>query len=666
MRKKFCLLVLAASVATFVLPQTAAAAKTARILVHFDRHTGAVEQMALLGRIGGQRVATVHRLGAAIVRVPAAEKKQALALLRRQTGVSYAEADGSVHAFSTSINDPYSIAPYPSWPLANPFFPEAWDMTTGDASVVVAVVDSGVQADHPELLGRVLSGYDFVNGDNDPADDFGHGTEVAGVIAAQGNNLIGIAGVCWKCEILPVKVLDSDGKGTDSWVASGITWAVDHGADVINLSLGGAYTSLTLANAVSYAETHGVVVVAAAGNDGVSTLNYPAAYDGVISVGAVDRTNSRYPWSNFGSWVMVDAPGCTSSTGLGSTYRGFCGTSTASPFVAGLAGLARSYDPSASSSSVVSAIEQSAQNLASGNSIHGMIDAECTLQAITSVSTCLVASFTTSAVSGVTPLKVSFTNASSNATSYAWSFGDGTSSTDSSPSHTFTAAGSYNVTLVASNGSSSRLANAAITVVVPAPLASFTMSMSSGRAPLSVSFTNGSSNASSYVWSFGDGSSNSIEFSPSHSFTKAGTYTVTLAAAGAGGSVTASKTFTISPPLSDLALSLVRKASKVKNGYRLSSFSTSLRNLGGTADSGVKITIALPSGSSFRSVSSGGRNCARTQRRATCSLGTVATGKSLKLSFVARVTKRANVKASASGEAAEISLANNVAQAKTR
>ncbi|HEY5160378.1 MAG TPA: S8 family serine peptidase [Gaiellaceae bacterium] len=666
MRKKLCLLVLAASVATFVLPQTAAAAKTARILVHFDRHTGVARQKALLDRIGGRREATVHSLRTAIVRVPVAEKKQALTLLRRQADVSYAEADGFVHAFSTSINDPYSIAPYAPWPLANPLFPEAWDLTTGDASVVVAVVDSGVQADHPELMGRVLSGYDFVNGDSDPADDFGHGTEVAGVIAAQGNNGIGIAGVCWKCEIMPVKVLDSSGAGTDSWVSSGITWAVDHGADVINLSLGGTNTSQTLANAVSYAETHGVVVVAAAGNDGVSTLNYPAAYDGVISVGAVDEGHSRYTWSNYGSWVMVDAPGCTNSTSLGSTYTGFCGTSAATPFVAGLAGLARSYSSSASSSSVVSAIEQSAQNLASGNSIHGLIDAECTLQAITSVSTCLVASFTASATSGTTPLTVSFSNTSINASSYSWSFGDGTSSTDSSPTHTFTAVGSYNVTLVAGNGARSRLANATITVTAPAPVAVFAMSASSGRAPLNVSFTNTSTDASYYGWSFGDGSSSSIEISPTHTYTKAGTYAVTLTATGAGGSATASKTFTISPPLPDLALSLVRKASKLKNGYRLSSFVASLRNRGGTADSGVKITITLPSGSSFRSVSSGGRKCARTQRRATCSLGTIEAGKSLKLSFVARVTKRANVKASVSGAAAEISLANNMAQAKTR
>jgi len=192
------------------------------------------------------------------------------------------------------------------------------------------------------------------------------------------------------------------------------------------------------------------------------------------------------------------------------------------------------------------------------------------------------------------------------------------------------------------------------------------MSASSGRAPLNVSFTNTSTDASYYGWSFGDGSSSSIEISPTHTYTKAGTYAVTLTATGAGGSATASKTFTISPPLPDLALSLVRKASKLKNGYRLSSFVASLRNRGGTADSGVKITITLPSGSSFRSVSSGGRKCARTQRRATCSLGTIEAGKSLKLSFVARVTKRANVKASVSGAAAEISLANNMAQAKTR
>jgi len=666
MQRKLFLLVSLALVAPFALPQTAAAAKTARILVHFGKHTGAARQEALIGRVDGHRLATVHRLGTAVVRVPAAEKRRALALLRRQPGVSYAEVDGIVHASALAINDPDSLfGSSPIWPLANPLFPDAWDLTTGDSSVIVAVVDSGVQSGHPDL-GTLTAGYDYVNGDSNPADDNGHGTSVAGIIAAQGNNGIGIAGVCWKCEIMPVKVLDYSGSGTDSWVASGITWAVDHGADVINMSLGGPDPSTTLQDAVDYALANGVVVVAAAGNDGVTALNYPAAYSGVISVGAVDASNTRYPWSNYGSWVQVDAPGCTNSTTIGSAYGSFCGTSAATPFVAGLAGLARSFNLAASSSSVTSAIEGSTQTLASGNSVHGLIDAQATLASVAPASAGPVASFTPSAVSGTAPLTVVFTNTSANATSYAWSFGDGTSSTSTSPTHTFAAAGSYNVTLVASDGSNSRLENAIITVAAPKPVISFTASKNSGRAPLSVSFSSKSSNTTSYLWSFGDDSAGSSDASPTHTFEYAGTFTVTLTATGPGGTATATRTIEVSKPLPDLALSLSRKTSKLQSGYRLSSFVARLKNRGGAADGRVTVTIRLPGGASFSSVSSRGRKCAWTRSRAVCSFGTLAAGKSAKLSFVARVTRRASVKATAAGRGTETSLANNVARAKTR
>ena len=666
MQRKLFLLVSLALVAPFALPQTAAAAKTARILVHFGKHTGAARQEALVRRVEGQRLATVHRLGTAVVRVPAAEKRRALALLRRQSGVSYAEADGIVHASALPINDPYSISgSSPLWPLANPLFPDAWDLTTGVSSVIVAVVDSGVQSGLPDL-GTLTAGYDYVNGDSDPADDNGHGTSVAGIIAAQGNNGIGIAGVCWKCEIMPVKVLNSHGSGTDSWVASGIIWAVDHGADVINMSLGGPDSSTTLQDAVDYALANGVVVVAAAGNDGTTALNYPAAYSGVISVGAVDASNTGYTWSNHGSWVQVDAPGLTTSTGLNGSYVSFEGTSAATPFVSGLAGLARSYNSSASASSVVSAIEQSAQLLTSGNSVHGLIDAECTLQFVTSVSTCVTASFSSSVLSGTAPLSGAFSNASTNATSYSWSFGDGTTSTDSSPTHTFTAAGSYEVTLEASNAWKNRLARTTITVAAPAPVASFSASKSSGRAPLSVSFSSKSSNITSYLWSFGDGSAGSNEASPTHTFKKAGTFTVTLTATGPGGTATATRTIKVSKPLPDLALSLSRKASRLQSGYRLSSFVVRLKNRGGAADGRVTVTIRLPGGASFTSVSSRGRKCTWTGRRAVCSFGTLAAGKSAKLSFAARVSRRASVKATAAGRGTETSLANNVARARTR
>jgi PKD repeat protein len=666
MRRRICVLSLVALIALPLSSQAASAASTASILVHFGKHTSAARQKALIGRVGGHRVATVPRLGTVVVRVPTAEKARALSALRRQSGVTYAEANGTVHAAAVPITDPLSVSD--SWPLANPFFPDAWSLTTGSSSVVVAVVDTGVQIAHPDL-GAFVPGWDFVNNDSDPADDQGHGTAVAGIIAAQGNNDIGIAGTCWKCRIMPVKVLDSSGSGSDVNVAKGIVWAVDHGADVINMSLGGTDTSQTLADAVSYAERLGVVVVAAAGNDGgtalATTPNYPAAYSGVISVAADDETNALYGWSNHGSWVAVGAPGCTYSTTLNGSYAGFCGTSAASPFAAGLAGLARSYNLAATASSVVSTIEETAQ-APSGDTAHGLINANAALLGIAAAPAGPLASFAASAVSGTLPLSVSFSNSSTNATSYAWSFGDGTSSTDPSPSHTFATAGSYNVTLIAGDGSSSRLANATITVTVPPPLASFAASKSSGVAPLSVRFSNASSDAASYLWSYGDGSAGSSEVSPTHTFARAGTYTVTLTATGPGGQATATRTITVSKPLPDLALGILRTKSRTTSGHRLSSFTATLKNRGGAADRGVKITIALPSGSRFESVASAGRSCTGTKRRLTCVVGTLLEGKIAKLRFVARVSTRADVRASVSGKTAESSLENNAAHTKTR
>src|SRR5207302_693694 len=158
----------------------------------------------------------------------------------------------------------------------------------------------------------------------------------AGVIAARSNNHVGGAGVCWRCLVMPIKALDSKGSGDDTLIAAGIVWAVDHGAQVINLSLGGPGSSVELANALAYASAKGVVVLAAAGNAGVTTQFYPAADPQVVSVAATTVADNRYSWSNFGSWVRLAAPGCNIAPILGDGYGTFCGTSSATPVVAGL------------------------------------------------------------------------------------------------------------------------------------------------------------------------------------------------------------------------------------------------------------------------------------------------------------------------------------------
>jgi subtilisin family serine protease len=205
-----------------------------------------------------------------------------------------------------------------------------------------------------------VPGQDFVDDDANPADDEGHGTAVAGIIAARTNNHEGQAGLCWVCSIMPVKVLDSRGSGKTATIAAGIVWAADRGARVINMSLGGPAGSMAMQAAVEYAVTKGVVVVAAAGNSGSDTPFYPAAYTGVLSVGGTTSSDTRYSWSNFGGWVLLTAPGCNTAPDLGGGYVEFCGTSSATPVVTGIAGLALSLMPAASPAQVAAALEQTA------------------------------------------------------------------------------------------------------------------------------------------------------------------------------------------------------------------------------------------------------------------------------------------------------------------
>jgi hypothetical protein len=218
--------------------------------------------------------------------------------------------------------------------------PHAWEETTGSTDVVVAVLDTGVSA-HPDLDGALLAGRSFVSSEPTVEDDNGHGTGVAGVIAARGDNGTAIAGMCWSCRILPVKVLDAAGSGSTSAVAEGIRWATDQGADIINISLGGPDTTSTLDSAIRYAVDAGVVLIAAAGNEGKTAKNYPAASSGVIGVAASDSADQRYSWSNHGSWVDVAAPGCVLTLTTEGGVGGACGTSFAAPIVAGTVALAR-------------------------------------------------------------------------------------------------------------------------------------------------------------------------------------------------------------------------------------------------------------------------------------------------------------------------------------
>lgn len=310
--------------------------------------------------------------GAVAVEVPAGRAADAARKLAADPNVAYVEPDHVAHAAALTPND----AGYAGqWGTVQTRVNQAWSSVRGSSRVVIAVVDTGVTAT-PDLAGRVLPGHDFVNNDADPRDDSGHGTMAAEVAAAAGYNKTGIAGVCWSCRILPVKVLGKDGSGSYSDIAEGIRYAADQGANVINLSLSGTDDSQLLRDAVAYAAGKGSLVLAAAGNDGSSVPHFPAAIPSVIAVGGETSTGTRYPWSDYGSWVDVTAPGCNPSPALNGAVEQFCGTSSATPFTAGVAGLLASTDPAPSAATIRAAL------VASRTGAIGRIDALGALAAL--------------------------------------------------------------------------------------------------------------------------------------------------------------------------------------------------------------------------------------------------------------------------------------------
>jgi subtilisin family serine protease len=275
--------------------------------------------------------------------------------------VRYAEYDGLVQALDVFPNDPGFQYQYG---LINIRAPQGWAISTGSSIVTIAVIDSGVDATHPDLVAKLLPGYDFVESDNIPQDEYGHGTHVSGIAAASSNNGMGVSGVSWGAQILPVRVLDAGGNGSYATLAAGIIWAVDHGAQILNLSLGGTAPNSTLLNAVNYATDRGALIIAASGNDGSGNLRYPARYPVVVSVGSTNSINQRSGYSNYGTGLDLMAPGeSIYSTNPGGGYGFRTGTSMSTPFVSGLAAILWGMSGYGSALSVETAMEKTALDL---------------------------------------------------------------------------------------------------------------------------------------------------------------------------------------------------------------------------------------------------------------------------------------------------------------
>lgn len=344
-----------------------------QIIVKFRTQTTQTVISQMSNRYGlravkGSPMGAVLFAAAAIQNTP-----QIIQQLRKDPLVDYAEAN-AVYRNKFTVNDPRSAD---QRGLAMIGMAKAWDITQGDPRVTIAVVDTGVDLEHPDLKAKLVPGYDVINqGTTPPRDGNGHGTHASGIAAAITDNKVGIAGVAGRCKLMPVRALDDEGAGNGMDVATGVIWAVDHGANVINLSLGGPEPNETLERAIQYALMRNVPVVVAMGNESVGEARYPAASPGVIAVGSVDSTRTLSSFSNYGPWMTVVAPGSqimstmptygvymTTTEGYRNDYDFMDGTSMAAPMVAGVVALIKSRHPQLTPAEIKARIEGTATDL---------------------------------------------------------------------------------------------------------------------------------------------------------------------------------------------------------------------------------------------------------------------------------------------------------------
>ena len=362
------------------------------IIVGFEQGVSAAAKSDALTEAGVRWERSFPRIGAQLVSASPQRTAQAMRALSRDPRVAYAEPNSVLHVADVTPNDPFftrlwglhNTGQTVNWTAGTPDAdidaPAAWSVSTGSPDVVVAVIDTGVDTTHPDLAqnawvneGEDCSGcrtngidddgngyvddwrgWDFANGDNNPADDNGHGTHVAGTVAATGNNGFGVAGVTWSSKIMPLKFLGADGSGTTADAISAILYARAKSVPILNNSWGGGDFSQALLDAIEQTDASGEIFVAAAGNDFTNTdleAFYPAGYEvpNVLVVGASDQFDRKAWFSNYGTrTVDLSAPGTNIySTWTGVTYRFADGTSMAAPQVSGAAALARAAFPEA-------------------------------------------------------------------------------------------------------------------------------------------------------------------------------------------------------------------------------------------------------------------------------------------------------------------------------
>ena len=365
----------AAAVATCVLLEPVAAAPTDTSVIVTVQPTASLRAAeALIADAGGTLQERLRPLPIYRIAVPASRVQEALTALNAHPEVvKAAEVEGEQVA-QVIPNDP--LYKGYQWNLRRIGMEQAWDLRPTAEDVIVAVLDTGVDLNHPDLRPNLMLdlGYDFLNDAPTPQDDESHGTAVAGIIGALGNNHEGVSGIAWRVKLLPIKALNAQGRGPDSVMVKSILYAADSGARVINISSTGTRYSAALESAVQYAQDKGALVVAAAGNtgDGDNAVNYPAAIDGVLAVAAVDDKDQIAAFSQRQPYVALAAPGVdvpsTAWAGAGrGSYASQSGTSIAAPHVSGAAAVLWALRPDLSAVDIAQALRLAADRVVSGN-----------------------------------------------------------------------------------------------------------------------------------------------------------------------------------------------------------------------------------------------------------------------------------------------------------
>jgi thermitase len=360
-----------------------------RILVRFKPGTRGEKEREVANRNGLEQIDEIPQIEVKVLKIT--DKGNVAAKIRalsKNPNIIYAEPDYIVKSELTP-NDPV----YPSQEayMKAISVPAGWDLSNGNKSVVIANLDTGVMSTHKDFSGRFVTGFNPYTKDSNTEDDHGHGTVTTGVSSATGNNTQFVAGMDWVSRIMPVKVLASSGSGTSSSLAQGLNWAADNGAHIANMSLGGTTASNTIENSMNYAHSKGMILFAAAGNDGTGKLNYPAAYQSVIAVGALTASSSQPNWdqkatfSSYGEQLELMAPGTRIyTTTFDGKYAYASGTSVATPFASGLAGLIKASNFNLTNEQIRTILRETATDLGDpGFDIyygHGRINAEAAVK----------------------------------------------------------------------------------------------------------------------------------------------------------------------------------------------------------------------------------------------------------------------------------------------